>query len=418
MNSFFYKKIRPLSPIKTVLEYQIKSIQGVNKKDIAKWMSNEFENLGPVYIKLGQFFSSREDIFGEEFTNEFKSLRDDVFKIKKEELIDVINDLKVRKVIIETNPLASASIAQVHKGYVNGRTVAVKIKRPNIDVDIKNNIDFLTNVLLLARKVSKSDDAYLYEIEDVLNEFTNSILRETDFTNEIENLKTFKKLYRNMDNVYIPRVFTNYSNRDVIVMEYIPSKPLSSFRGNKTELSRTICKIFIEQLINSGTIHGDPHSGNVGLVKNDKLVLYDMGNILTISKKETLLFKELIYYLLISNKSAIITTLKKLNVKIDDEAKMMVYIDIYIDYMKTLDISVFKVFKDERNMPFKPTGNVFKLIRVFGIIEGLCKNLDPDFNYFTVLQNYITYFLLDEEFLLYKSRSDINLFMQRLNVNI
>lgn len=418
------KMTTSIRPVKTILQFQWKSVNGQSKKELAKWLSKELETLGPTYIKMGQFISTRRDIFGKEFSDEFTNLRDNVYPLTQAELFTSISALKDANAIasISREPLASASIAQVHKALLKRNTnknssqdkkdqrVVVKIKRPNIENDIRTNIKFLVFTLSVLNSLDLIENAV--DSIDLLRDFESSILKEIDFKNEAAQISLFRTIYKDNKSFYIPKVYRKYSNNDIIVMEYVPSQPISSFKGNRKELARSILQSFIEQLIQTGTIHGDPHSGNMGLMPDGRVVLYDFGNVVHISFQDRQYLKELIYYLLVSNKSAIITTLKRLQIRITNESDINRYIDAYIDYMKTLDINKIQTLMVNGDgnvkMPFKLTGEFFRLLRVFSILEGVCKELDPNFNYFDVLQNYVSDILFDQEFIIYKTQADFN----------
>lgn len=428
MQQALNKRLLQLKPVRTVVQLNWKILRKAPKKDIAQWMSKELENLGPTYIKVGQFISTRRDIFGKDISEEFANLRDNVSPLTPEEVNSVIKPLLDNKVItgIVPKPLASASIGQVHKGIIeNKHRVVIKIRRPNIEKDIKKNISFLVQVLSVLQVVDTIPN--IDDTVEILRDFEVGILKEVDFQNEVNNILLFRSIYKDSEDIYIPRVYKRYCNSDVIVMENVPSMSVTAYTGDRAKLARTILQSFIEQLIQTGTVHGDPHPGNIGVLQDGRIVLYDFGNVVHINYEDRQYLKELIYYLLVSNKSAIITTLKRLQITITNERDMNSYIDAYIDYMKTLDINKINPANISASMgstdgsmnnrmPFKLTGNFFRLLRVFGALEGLCKELDPKFNYFDVLQNYVSDILFDQDFIVYKTRADFISLVQSNNI--
>lgn len=402
-----------IRPVKTLVQlgWKIKVLKTPNI-EVAKWMTDECTKLGATYIKLGQFISSRGDLFGEDVANEFGRLRDTVPPLSDSELDYVFNKTvdKNKYASLDEKPLATASIGQVHRAEIirkeKRRRVVIKIRRPGVEQDIKDNIEFLVTILSVF-KTFKMDNAQ--DSIELLEDFKSTVLKEVDFINEAKNIAMFRDLSKENTFVRIPQIVKSLSTNDVITMEYVPSLPLRDYQGDKKVLAKALIKSFIEQLVKTGTIHGDPHAGNMGISNRGKVILYDFGNVIQVSYQDRQYFKELINYLLMGNKPAIMATLEKLKIEITDKDMMNNYIDGYISYLRTLNIKELSNLMNSSNvkMPFKLTGNFFRLVRVFGILEGVCKELDPAFNYTDVLQEFSTDVMFDREFIVYKTSTDI-----------
>lgn len=393
--------------VSTVIEFNAKTVNNVPKKELAQWLSVRMESLGPTYIKIGQFMSSRKDIFGDEYVEAFASLRDRVRPMDPSEVSYVFkNSLDMKEFKhVDPTPIASASIGQVHRGQLkNGKEVIIKIRRPNVGTMIKEDTQFLLYILSLLKYLN------LENIEDsieLINDFERNIIKEVDFRNELENLKKFRAMYKGNTTFVIPRVYSRLSSEDAIVMEYVESKDVQTYTGDKKVLANKLMDFFINQLITHGYIHGDPHPGNMGVTSSGAIVLYDFGNIITVSDGERQRLKELIYFLLLRNKDGVINSLQKLGIKVLDVQEMYNYIDLYIEYLQTIDISkLSKTHGPTVKLPLKFTDKVFRLVRVYGALEGACKELDKNFNYFDLLSNYIGDIFMDEEFIRFKVVAD------------
>jgi len=393
--------------LSTIIGYNAKVLKQVPKRELAQWLSQQMESLGPTYIKIGQFMSSRKDIFGDEYVEAFACLRDKVKPMELAEVKQVFDEnIDMTKFkYINTTPIASASIGQVHVAELaSGKKVIVKIKRPYVGQMIREDTQFLLSVLSLLQYFN------LENIEDsieLINDFEKNIMKEVDFSTEVQNLKKFRKMYHDNAAVIVPKVYTKLSSDNVIVMEYIESNDIASFSGDRRELAKKLMDFFISQLITNGYVHGDPHSGNIGVTARGGLVLYDFGNVINITTLERQRMKELIYFLLIRNKKGVITSLQKLGIKVLDKDLMYKYIDLYIEYLQTIDISKLSQSHGPTiKLPLKFTDKIFRLVRVYGILEGTCKDLDNKFNYFDLLSNYIGDVFLDEEFLKFKMIAD------------
>jgi predicted unusual protein kinase regulating ubiquinone biosynthesis (AarF/ABC1/UbiB family) len=402
------KLIKQSQIVKTVVNtvFRVKIHQ--NPVTLGSWLVNEFQQLGPTYIKIGQFISSRKDIFGTDFSLCFDVLRDRVNPIPKIDIDELLLPVK-DALFVEDKHMASASIGQVHKAKSkkSGKELIVKIKRPNIEKTIHDDLDFLKNVVQL---MINFDFYNAKNTMVMLKEFEEYLLQEVDFELEAQNLKLFYDTYAVAldQKVKIPYFVSKLSSKDIIVMEYVFDIGLDNYNGDKKAAARMLMNFFIKQLVDYGVIHGDPHKGNIGITPDGRVILYDFGSIITFDKEERYVLKELVYMLIVGNKSGIMKLLTKLGVEIVDREALNIYIDKYIQYMRTIDINVFKTIQtDNFELPLKLNGKVFRLLRVYGILEGICKELDPEFNYFDLFDDYVTSLALDEDFLVYKMKQDM-----------
>jgi predicted unusual protein kinase regulating ubiquinone biosynthesis (AarF/ABC1/UbiB family) len=226
-------------------------------------------------------------------------------------------------------------------------------------------------------------------------------------------------------------------NERIIVMEYVESCDVMSEEGarrvSRADVSRStggrqdsndgrsvlanrLMDTFVAQLVYNGTVHGDPHPGNLGIDTMGRIVLFDFGNVIDLTDLERQRMKEMIYQLLLGNNAAVIVTLRKLGVEITDDAEMGRYIDLYRDYMRTIDVKSIAAIhgpNTKTELPLRLTDKIVRLTRVYGMLEGTCKALDPDFNYFSLLDNYIDELFFDEEFVVYKVKEDVRTLLSR-----
>ena len=416
LNTQFKKITRYSRTTQTILELQMRSIVlKQDKKTLAKWLCSEFQVLGPTYIKIGQFISTRKDIFGGEFSSPFECLRSEVIAIKNENYLhDMMKDKEIFDMFffVDINPIAAASISQVHKARLKtGEDVVIKVKRPDLISNITDDIAFLRNIINTGQQFANNDN--IVQSLTMLNDFENLIQQETDFIQEARNIEKFKNNIYSLTRqpfkeIHIPRVYSALSSNDLIVMEYIPSFDLITFNGNRKYLAINIMKFFIKQVVDIGIVHGDPHEGNIGIAKNGDLIIYDFGNVIEISANERNLFKELVYNIIGRNNQGAITTLKKLGIKVLNNDNMLKYIDLYVDYIKTLDIAlIYDSHNPSAKLPLILSDKIFRLIRVFSILEGVCKKLDKDFNYLDVMDEYTTMMFVDMDFFVFKANQDI-----------
>lgn len=391
-------------------------------KKIGNWLSHRFQHLGPTYIKIGQFISSRADIFGEEFTDQFLCLQDQVTPIPRQDARNIIARLKNEYSFIkeiDEHPLASASIGQVHKAKdIKDNDILLKIRRPQIKETIENDISFLRILFRIASMVSVEN---INNTMTLLDEFEAFLTQEVNFKRERENIAKFYKMYMpefGNDFLTVPRLIKCADSvEDVVMMEYIHNVGFDAYQGDREELAKSIMSLFIRQLVQYGFLHGDPHKGNIGITETNKIVLYDFGNIITIDENERNVLKELIYMLVIGNKYGVVKLLSKMGVVVTDKEAVYDYVDRYVEYMRTIDIKVFEgLQKSNEPLPLHLSGKIIRIIRVYGILEGVCKELDPTFNYFKLLDDKVIDLVLDANFIDYKVRKDIDMFSKFQNI--
>ena len=245
--------------------------------------------LGPLYIKLGQILCYQFPILKELFV-----LQNKCPSLSKKEIGYFQN--KYPHLSIYDNPIATGSIAVVHKGLLNGKLVAVKIKRPNIDTIIKNSLWYTHIIKDILCWIPFLNVLNLQEkIELILQLYQNG----TDFGEEYNNWELLIKNTKNAVNITIPHFYKNYCNEELLVQEYLPGDNIVSntILGDELViLGDLLIGFYISGIIN-GFIHADLHPGNFAW-DNNSIIIYDFGLMLKITKKETLQIIELLGYLL------------------------------------------------------------------------------------------------------------------------
>ena len=270
---------------------------GLNRKKVqAIHLRKTFEQLGPTFIKLGQLLSLRPDLVPLEFCQEFEKLQDHVpsfsFKqVKKtveQELGQPINKLFKR---FDKVPIASASIAQVHKAILkNGKVVAVKVQRPNIKEIIDADLDIL---FFIAKQIEK----YLPKLRnfrpvDVVKEFALWTRREINFENEAKNALRLREATKINPKVKIPKVYLEYSSKKVLILEFINGvkiddlASLKKFKISKKSIALTYFTSILQQALIAGFFHADPHPANIFVLKSGKLVYLDYGIVGELSEQD------------------------------------------------------------------------------------------------------------------------------------
>jgi ubiquinone biosynthesis protein len=263
--------------------------------------------LGPTFVKLGQVLSVRPDILPGSFIKEFERLQDQVDPIPFSAVKEALERewgvaLEERLSSIDEEPLASASIAQVHKAVtLEGDTVAIKVQRPEIEQRIRSDLHILYT--LAAVLTGRFEMPGFYTPVGVVQEFEAAMNQELDFLQEARSISRFRGLFRDHPDVMAPHVYEEFTTGRVLVLELLQGRPLSAM----DPLERAAVDPMMDKLIDAtylqvfeyGFFHGDPHPGNLMLLDDGRLAYLDFGvtGTLTGEMQDTLmnLFMALVY---------------------------------------------------------------------------------------------------------------------------
>lgn len=250
-------------------------------------LPDDLEALGPAYVKLGQFFSTRSDMLPEQYVEVLQRLQDNVkpfdFKTVKE-IVESEIGMRFSKAFQEFDevPLGSASIGQVHKAVLkNGKTVVVKIQRPHIREEIAEDIDAFREIAQFL--TDHTDFGKKFMLANTIDEFKKSVLRELDYRIEIQNLKLLAKNLKEFKNIIVPLPVEDYSSSRIITMDIIKGtkitsvSPLKMLELDGKALAETVFNAYLKQILVDGFYHADPHPGNVFLTEDNKIALLDLG---------------------------------------------------------------------------------------------------------------------------------------------
>ena len=257
-----------------------------------------FEELGPIFVKLGQVISTRKDLLPNDVADELSKLQDRVkpfsedisMKIIENELGDKISNLFND---FKAEPLASASIAQVHAAQLkNGKDVIIKVVRPDIHKAIKKD-------LLLMKKIAEfltslSDDFKRMHLIEVVNDYELLVYDETDLIKESTNAKKIRDNFQGSKLIYIPEIYWDYVTKNILVMERIYETPINDKAEllkqgiNFEKLAKNAVESFFIQVFEHNFFHADMHPGNIFVKKIGKddvqFVLVDFGIMGSLSK--------------------------------------------------------------------------------------------------------------------------------------
>ncbi|XP_020571328.1 uncharacterized protein LOC110018375 [Phalaenopsis equestris] len=268
----------------------------IRRKTLAKWLKESILRLGPTFIKIGQQFSTRVDILPQEYVDQLSELQDQVppfpsetsVSIIEEELGNPVDEIFDR---FDYEPIAAASLGQVHRASLKGQEVVIKVQRPGLkdlfDIDLKN----LRVIAEYLQKIDPKSDGAKRDWVAIYDECATVLYQEIDYTKEAANAELFSSNFKDMEYVKVPKVFWEYTTPQVLTMEYVPGikinriKQLDQLGVDRQRLGRYAVESYLEQILSHGFFHADPHPGNIAVddVNGGRLIFYDFGMMGSIS---------------------------------------------------------------------------------------------------------------------------------------
>jgi ubiquinone biosynthesis protein len=250
-------------------------------------LPDDLERLGPTFVKIGQLLSSRADLLPPEFLKPLARLQDKVKPFPYQDVEFIIeNELgaKLSKLFshFDPTPLAAASLGQVHRAALHdGRAVVVKVQRPNIHEQIREDFAALEEIAKVLHR--HTEFGQRHELVKVLEEFETSIAHELDYRREATHMVTLANNLREFKRIRIPLPVDRYTTHKVLTMDYIEGtkitelSPLATLDLDGRALAEELFQAYLKQVLLDGTFHADPHPGNVFLTPDHCIALIDLG---------------------------------------------------------------------------------------------------------------------------------------------
>lgn len=254
---------------------------------LAEQFVADLESMGPAFIKIGQALSTRPDMVPTEYIVALERMQNDVKPIGIDEVrTQVERELGVRvsKLFAEFDeaPLGSASLAQVHRAVLrDGREVAVKVQRPDIEARIMEDLDILSGLARTADRITSTGRRIHFA--DWVHEFRMTLIPELDYREEADNLERFAEHFEEYPRLFVPAPLRDLSSRRVLTMTLVKGVKLTDISGlRRTEqdmspLAEDLLRGYLDQVFIHGDIHADPHPGNLLLAEDGRLAILDLG---------------------------------------------------------------------------------------------------------------------------------------------
>ncbi len=364
------------------------------------------EELGPTFVKLGQTFSNREDLLPPELIQELQKLQDrvEVVEMNVEEIMENEFNISVKDHFSEIipNPLATASIAQVYRGtMISGEEVILKIKKPDVQSIIEDDLLLIKDLVKLVSTYSEIGSKL--NLKQAVATFEKSLLEEVSLVNERNNIKQFALNFKNSKETYVPVLYDEFSNNNVLCMEFINGIKVTDKAGllenniSPVAVSEAGLRLFVSQILDYGFFHADPHAGNILVKKDGKVVFIDFGAVGKIQPNDKEILENLIVAFVAKNSSKIVRSLKKMAVsyEIPDERRFENDVEEVLNFVHSTSLKdidphiIINKMKDvlKDNQLYMPD-YFYLLFKGIGLIEGVGRTINPDLDIVKSLHPY------------------------------
>jgi ubiquinone biosynthesis protein len=379
-----------------------------SRKRPGERLADALYELGPIFIKVGQILSTRPDLIGVQLAEDLSKLRDHLpsFNFENaEKTIEKEFNKKITELFIEFEhePVAAASIAQVHKAKLpDGKEVAVKILRPGIEKQ------FATDLNLFRWLVKLIDNTYKpmqkFKLSNFIDRIADGIKIELDLRMEAAAASQLKEDMKGDTNVYIPKVYWSHTARRVMTMEWIEgisiydTKKLQKAKIDLKKLSANFAVMFFKQAYENGFYHADLHPGNVLVNDQGTIILIDFGIMGRLDLKNRLFVAETLYGFLKHDYKKVADIHYKYGFVKEDKSKQLFTqacraIGEPIVGMPVSQISIGKLLsqllKVAEDFDMEIRHEIVSLQKTIMLVEAIGYELNPDVNMWKLIEPWI-----------------------------
>jgi ubiquinone biosynthesis protein len=357
------------------------------------------EELGPTYIKMGQILSTRPDLVPVDFIRELAKLQDKVPSFSFSEVTRIIQEETGQAADalfehLDPEPLASASIGQVHRARLNdGELAAVKIQRPGIRKIVEVDLEIMLHLATLAER--HIEEIAHHRPVKIVEEFARSIEKEMNYKLEATSMERVARAFLHDETVYIPKVYREATTERVLTTEFVDGVKVSLLDDldnngyNRKQITRRGADILLTQIFEHGFFHADPHPGNLFVLPDNVICLLDFGQMGRVDRATREAFVELVDAVVRRDEARTTQVLLKLTLWEDEPDKRLLAKDV-ADFMgehlyKPLkDIQIGKLLHNmlelaaQHRLRIPP--EIFLIMKAISTVEGVGLTLDPDFD--------------------------------------
>jgi predicted unusual protein kinase regulating ubiquinone biosynthesis (AarF/ABC1/UbiB family) len=372
-------------------------------------LRSAFTDLGPAFVKLGQTMSVRPDLVPEEYIDALEELQDQVPPAEWERVERVIEaelgpvDETFEE--FETEPLAGASLGQVYRAELDGETVAVKVRRPDIEERVQRDLRLVESAVPVA--AAFLDEGRAFTLETIVEQFGETLREELDYEREAVIMERVRSNLQDDERVRIPAVVDSHTTERVLTMEYVDGTKVSDREAleemaiDRAELANTLRKIYLQMTLVDGVFHADPHPGNVAVQPDGTVVLYDFGMAGVLEPELQADVVDFFVAISRGDVEGILESLVALGT-LDPAAAESGYgtledvVERFVERSRDgdFDAEEFESLVDDLEeafyeLPFRLPPELALVLRVTAIADGVANTLDPDHDFFAVVDDFL-----------------------------
>ena len=365
----------------------------------AERLTRTLAALGPTFIKLAQLFAARADILPEPYLGAIGTLTDRVPPLAPgvaEQVIaaELAQDPATVFERFDGQPLAAASLGQVHRAVYGGREVVVKVLRPGVEDTVRQDLEISFRILFLVNLLFPNH--HTRAITTIVTEFAKRISSELDFREEARNAEILRRNFAQEPRVVIPEVVAGLTRRRVLVLEYVEGtridrlqERLASGELSMDALIATIVEVYIKMMLEDGFFHADPHAGNLLVDTRGRLVMLDFGMVLQVERETRARMVRTVAAAVRQDVDAVINGFYELGIldpdvdrgTVRDAAHQLMGValrdDVSPRQMQRIVEDVLRTFYD---WPLMLPSDLVYFGRAAVLVEGIGLRYDPNFN--------------------------------------
>jgi len=365
------------------------------------------EDLGPAFVKLGQILATRVDLFSPEWIEEFEKLQDQVppvpFEILRPQLEEDLGAPPEEVFpFLDTQTLAAASIAQVHRARLeDGTEIVLKIRRPGIRPTIEADLRLLKRLAELVEE--EMVELRRFRPKEVVRQFTLSLRRELDLAGECRNAERVKANFDEDPNIIVPKVFWQWTGESLNAQEYIDGIPGRNLNAvdeaglDRRVLARRGANAVLKMILTDGFYHADPHSGNVFYLHDNRIAFIDFGMVGRLSDARRDQVVNLLHGMVEKDAEEVVEVVIDWagNTQVDMES-LHREIDDFIDRYHSVPLKLLNIgamltdlttLLRDLQLAFPP--DLALLTKAFISLEGMGRQLDPGFDMVTAAKPFL-----------------------------